>query len=540
MKIYSNSYKLVFLIMSFIWTSYCSAQDYILFAGNASKGLAQQVAKKLDIEIGSAEINRFNDGEISIKINESVRDKDAYIVQSIAKSETNSVNDNLMELYLLIRTLKRASAGKITAIIPYYGYARQDRKMESRVPISASDVAVLLENSGVDRVVAIDLHAGQIQGFFHNVPVDNIYGSIFMAPEISKLELINPVIVSPDAGGVARAKKFRDALAMYGVEADIAMIIKQRAKAGVVSSADLIGDVKNRDAIIVDDICDTGGTLVKAAEELKKFGAKKVYASITHPVFSNDAINKIENSYFDQVFVSNSIYIPSNQHKKITTISIAPILAMIVENLDHGQSLSNLFVPTMTYTQQYGLSRIIKAAEVFPDFKTTAKLKIKDRNSEFIVTSTNELKIKAVENMLGVKKARGYKTQSSVSEQPIGIKMARAGAKNRIADLKKYNMELEGKYIVSIESFFTELKIGTKPTDHALVLIKTPEGKIFEYISPGVEIDSEIYKSALSRNNVTIGNVMAERYAVDPSNWHAYVTDNKIDRMQQIIQAYQG
>lgn len=334
-----------FTIILLSFTQVCFARDYIILSGNASQDLTNSVAAKLGLQVSSANIGRFNDGEISIKIEQSVRDKDVYIIQSIAKSESGSINDNLMELYLLIRTLKRSSAGKITAIIPYYGYARQDRKNESRVPISASDVAMLLENSGVDRVVAIDLHAGQIQGFFHNVPVDNIYGSIFMAPVIAKLKLKNPVIVSPDAGGVARAKMFRETLERYGMHADLAIIVKQRAAAGVIESANLIGDVKNRDVIIVDDICDTGGTLVKAAEELKHFGANKVYACITHPVFSKDAIAKIENSSFEKVFVSDSITIQPGKYKKISQISTANLLALVVSHLNHGESLSELFMP---------------------------------------------------------------------------------------------------------------------------------------------------------------------------------------------------
>lgn len=339
-----NKIFIALVILLFSSTT-CLAGDYIILDGNANRILSNEVSKQLGVPIGVANVGRFNDGEISIKIEKSVRDKDVYIIQSIAKSDSGSVNDNLMELYLLIRTLKRSSSGKITAIIPYFGYARQDRKNESRVPISASDVAMLLENSGVDRVVALDLHAGQIQGFFHNVPVDNVYGSVFMAPKFAELKLHKPVIVSPDAGGVARAKKFRDTLKMYGVEADLAIIIKQRAGAGVIESANLIGDVKNRDVIIVDDICDTGGTLVKAAEELKKFGANKVYASITHPVFSKDAIEKIEKSEFEQIYVSDSINLVPGKYKKITQVSVANLIAMVIDHLDHGESLSELFIP---------------------------------------------------------------------------------------------------------------------------------------------------------------------------------------------------
>lgn len=338
-------YRLIILLAVVCLTSNnINAKDFVIFGGNSSLPLATSVADILHTNLGRADISKFSDGEISIKIKESVRNKHIYIIQSISKSDQGSVNDNLMELYLLIRTLKRSSASSITAIIPYYGYARQDRTMESRVPISAADVAVLLENSGLDRMVAIDLHAGQIQGFFHSVPVDNIYGSIIMAPVLSEQRLHKPVVISPDAGGVPRAKKFKDALANYGVDADFAIIVKQRVKAGIVDTVNLIGEVKGRDVIIVDDICDTGGTLVKAAEELKKFGAERIYASITHPVFSKDAIDKIENSDFTQLFVSDSIAIPDGNYKKITQVGIAPLLAKVIESLDKGGSLSSLFV----------------------------------------------------------------------------------------------------------------------------------------------------------------------------------------------------
>jgi len=478
----------------------CVAQDYLIFGGNASENLAQQVAQRLGTSVGRAQIGRFNDGEINIKLEESVRDKDIYIIQSIAKSGKGSVNDNLMELYLLIRTLQRSSAGKITAIIPYYGYARQDRKTESRVPISVSDIAVLLENSGVDRVVAIDLHAGQIQGFFHNVPVDNIYGSIFMAPKLADLKLKDPVIISPDAGGVARAKKFRDTIATYGISADIAMIIKQRAKAGVVSSANLVGDVEGRDVIIVDDICDTGGTLVKAAEELKKFGANKVYANITHPVFSKNAIEKIENSEFEQVFVSDSIELPHKKYSKITQIPTAPLLSLVVESLDRGESLSTLFVPVKTYIEEYGVSKVLDYQDVYPEFKNArgAKLHKKKHPIEVLVTSKSSIKLEATssifldkfglpEKLLNLK---GLQTSSGVSEQPIGLDEAIKGAKNRIKDLKRkhqLNAIEPNRYIVSIESFFSELRDGNNPTDHALVIIENPNGKQRMFLSPGVE-----------------------------------------------------
>lgn len=543
-----NLNKIITIIALCAFSSYAIAGEYLVLGGNASKDLGKMVAQKLNTTLCDATIGSFNDGEISIKIEKSVRDKDVYIIQSIAKSSHGSINDNLMELYLMVRTLKRANAGTITAIIPYYGYARQDRKTESRVPISASDVAMLLENSGVDRVVALDLHAGQIQGFFHNVPVDNIYGSIFMTPIFSELKLKNPVIVSPDAGGVARAKKFRDTLGMYGIEADFAIIIKQRAGAGVIESANLIGDVKDRDVIIVDDICDTGGTLVKAAEELKKFGANRIYASITHAVFSKDAIDKIEKSSFEQVYVSDSIEIKPGKYKKITQISVANLLAMIVTHLDQGESLSDLFMPKKSYIEEYGISKVIPQQAVFPKFAVGAKLALDNLQPiNVLVTSSSELKIKAAKAIfkkkLGVNSnnlsVKGYKSNSGVSDQPIGIEMASLGAKNRILDLKRLVASniVNKSYIVSIENFI-EVKGDSKPTDHALVIIEAPDGRQYTYLSDGVEVATEIYRSAIQHEHMTVGQVLAQKYKISSNDWYNYVTGHKIDRVAQILSAF--
>jgi ribose-phosphate pyrophosphokinase len=527
----------------------CLAKEYMILSGNASQNLTKSVAEKLHVDVDVAKIGRFNDGEISIKIEKSVRDKDVYIIQSIAKSPNGSINDNLMELYLLIRTLKRSNAGKITAIIPYYGYARQDRKNESRVPISASDVAILLENSGVDRVVALDLHAGQIQGFFHNVPVDDIYGSIFMAPKVAELKLNNPVIISPDAGGVARAKKFRDTLAMYGIHAELAIIIKQRARAGVIESANLIGDVKGKDAIIVDDICDTGGTLVKAAEELKKFGANKVYASITHPVFSKDAINKIENSVFEQVYVSDSIAIEPGKYKKITQVSVANLLAMVVQHLDHGESLSDLFMPKKSYIEEYGESKIYPLNVIYPNMVTGNKLLNLESTKPInvAVASNNEIQLKAAKAIFtdkfkvnsNVVKITGFSAKSGISDQPIGLEKAIKGAQNRINDLKsRYKSKNKvARYIISIENFFTELHDNRNPTDHALVVIEDPNGNQYRYVSVGVEINESLYKTAMQQDNVTVGSILAEKYGVSINDWHEYVTGSKINRYEQILSA---
>lgn len=330
--------------------AYTSASQYkalhnnaIIFSASGNIPLAQRVADYLHVALGQAKIEPFNDGEVHIKILENVRNKDVFIIQPTCSSSTRSVNDNLMELFLLIRTMKRSSAATITVVMPYYGYARQDRKAQPRVPISAADVAYMLEQAGATRVLTIDLHCGQIQGFFQNIPVDNLYASPTFASYMASKNLKNVVVVSPDAGGVERATQFVKDLGKKGVCAEMAVISKQRAKAGVVSSMHLIGDVKDADAIIIDDMCDTGGTLIKAAELLREHGACRVFAVITHPVFSGKALENIGNSVIEEMIVTDTIPLKGMAPKNITVLSVAELLGHAIACIKEGESVSALF-----------------------------------------------------------------------------------------------------------------------------------------------------------------------------------------------------
>lgn len=334
----------IFFILIFSTSIAWGNPGFKLFCGNANCELAQAVAQELGVPLCKAKISRFNDGEIRIHIEESIRNDEIFVIQSTCGTPSASVNDSVMELYLLIRAMKRASAKNVTAVIPYYGYARQDRKSESRVPISASDVAMLLELAGADHIMAVDLHCGQIQGFFHKAPVDNLYASAIFVPYFAEQKkLINPVVVSPDAGGVERAKKFIEGLSGYGVTADLAIIIKQRQEAGSVEKMHLVGSVQDRDIIIVDDICDTGGTLVEAAKELKSKGARRVFACITHPVFSGPALERIQKSVIEELVVANTIPLRGQPPSNIKQISVAWLIAEAIQRTHKSQSISHLF-----------------------------------------------------------------------------------------------------------------------------------------------------------------------------------------------------
>ena len=311
--------------------------DMKLFAGNATPELAKKIADRLYTRLGDATVDRFSDGEVHVQINENVRGCDVFVIQSTCAP----TNDNLMELIVMIDALRRASAGRITAVIPYFGYARQDRRLRSaRVPITAKFVADFLSSVGVDRVLTVDLHAEQIQGFF-DVPVDNCFSSQIFVEDMLTLNLKNPCVVSPDMGGVVRAR----AIAKLLNNADIAIIDKRRPRPNVSEVMNLIGEVKDRDCIIVDDIIDTGGTLCKAAAALKERGAKSVTAYGTHPVLSGDAYKNVSTSALDHLVVSDSV--PATEQfmklKCFRQLTLAPMLAEAIRRINNEESISAMF-----------------------------------------------------------------------------------------------------------------------------------------------------------------------------------------------------
>lgn len=311
--------------------------DMKLFAGNATPELAQRIAERLYTSLGDATVSRFSDGEVAVQINENVRGSDVFIIQSTCAP----TNDNLMELVVMIDAMRRASAGRITAVIPYFGYARQDRRVRSaRVPITAKVVADFLSNVGVDRVLTIDLHAEQIQGFF-DVPVDNIFGTPVLLEDMKARNLEDPVVVSPDLGGVVRARATAKALG----DVDIAIVDKRRPRANVSEVMNLIGDVEGRDCVIVDDMIDTGGTLCKAAEALKERGAKRVFAYATHAVFSGNAAYNIQHSVLDQVIITDSITLPKAiaDTGKVTQLTLSSMLAEAIRRISNEESISAMF-----------------------------------------------------------------------------------------------------------------------------------------------------------------------------------------------------
>jgi ribose-phosphate pyrophosphokinase len=308
----------------------------MLFSGNANPGLARQIADHLGAELGKCHVGRFSDGEVTVEIQQNVRARDIFVIQPTCAP----TNDNLMELLIMVDAFKRASARRITAVIPYFGYARQDRRPRStRVPISAKVVANLLETVGVERVLTMDLHADQIQGFF-DIPVDNIYASPVLLSDLKGRGYQDLVVVSPDVGGVVRARALAKQLGC-----DLAVIDKRRPKANVADVMHVIGEIQDRNCVVMDDMIDTAGTLVKAAEVLKERGAGRVYAYCTHPVFSGPAIERIAASLLDEVVITNTIPLSEAARgcSKIRQLSVAFLFAETIRRISDGESVTSLF-----------------------------------------------------------------------------------------------------------------------------------------------------------------------------------------------------
>jgi ribose-phosphate pyrophosphokinase len=307
-----------------------------LFAGSSNPELAKKIADHLDIELGKADIGTFSDGEVMVEIRESVRGSDCFVVQSTC----SPANTHVMELLIMLDALRRSSVARITAVIPYYGYARQDRKVRPRVPITAKLVADLISAPGTDRVLCIDLHAGQIQGFF-NLPVDNVYATPVFLEEIRARYASPLTIISPDAGGVERARAYAKRL-----DADLAIIDKRREGANVAEVMNIVGDVKGTDCVMVDDMVDTAGTLTEGARALADEGARSVSAVITHPVLSGPAIKRISESPLKELVVTDTIPLSSaaKDCEKLKVVSIAPLLAEAIRRINNEESVSSLFV----------------------------------------------------------------------------------------------------------------------------------------------------------------------------------------------------
>lgn len=310
--------------------------DLMVFTGNANPELAKKIVAHLGMQLGQASVSQFSDGEIAVELLDNVRGRDVFVVQPTCAP----TNDNLMELIVMVDALRRASAGRITAVVPYFGYARQDRRVRSsRVPITAKVVADMMVGVGIDRMLTVDLHAEQIQGFF-DVPVDNVYGSPVLLEDIEKQQFENLIVVSPDIGGVVRARAVAKQLGV-----DLAIIDKRRPQAGIAEVMNIIGDVANRTCLLVDDMVDTAGTLCHAAKALKEHGAQKVVAYCTHPVLSDKAIDNLNNSVLDELVVTDSIPLTQAtlECPRVRQLTLSKMLAEAMRRLSNEESLSAMF-----------------------------------------------------------------------------------------------------------------------------------------------------------------------------------------------------
>lgn len=314
------------------------SDNIMVFSGNANPALAREITEYLDIPMGSASVGEFSDGEITVEINENVRGKDVFIIQPTCKPS----NDNLMELLVMVDAVKRASADRVTAVIPYFGYARQDRRVRSqRVPITAKVIANMLTSVGVNRVLTVDLHAEQIQGFF-DIPVDNVYASPILLSDIWRQEYPDMIVVSPDIGGVVRAR----AVAKQLGDADLAIIDKRRPKPNMAKVMNIIGDVKDKTCIIVDDMVDTAGTLCAAANALKEHGASGVFAYCTHAVLSGKAIENLNNSVINKLIVTDTVPLSeaAKNCDRVRQVSISKLLAETIRRIHFEESVSSLYM----------------------------------------------------------------------------------------------------------------------------------------------------------------------------------------------------
>lgn len=305
-----------------------------LITGNANIPLSKEIADYLETHLVDTMVTRFSDGEIRVQINENVRGADVFVIQSL----TPPVNDHIMELLLILDALKRASAHRVTAVIPYFAYARQDRKDKPRVPISAKLLADIIQTAGADRVLTVDLHSAQIQGFF-DCPVDNIYALPVIYEYLKSRNIDDLVIVSPDAGGVERARLLQNKLG-----GNLAIIYKKRPAPNVVETLDVIGNVEGKNAVIIDDIIDTAGTIVAAANMLKEKGAKSVIAACTHPVFSGPAVERLKNSVIEEVITTNTIPLSGKEFDKLTVLSVAELVGEAIKRINIESSVSSLFI----------------------------------------------------------------------------------------------------------------------------------------------------------------------------------------------------
>ncbi len=308
-------------------------RGYKIFSGSAHPALAENISKYLDVSLSQSNISKFSDGEINCQISESVRGRDVFIIQPTCAP----TNDNLMELLIMTDAIRRSSAKSITAVIPYFGYARQDRKAAPRVPITSKLVANLIETAGITRVVTMDLHAGQIQGFF-DIPVDNLYGSTVFVDYIKNKNLKNPIIASPDVGGVARARSMAGKMGL-----DLVIVDKRREKANKSEVMNIIGDVEGKDVILVDDIIDTAGTIVQAAAALKAKGATSVMACCTHGVLSGPAFERIENGALDELVITDTIP-HATESSKVTVLTVSNIFGEVIRRVYHNESVNSLFL----------------------------------------------------------------------------------------------------------------------------------------------------------------------------------------------------